>query len=213
MNLGIPQHRQRLIMLSIFVGKDSNKLKIVDDYFESHNLEDLRLEMIPLKRMLRIDYSNNQLYQEAKLSQPNDTPSRTKIWDSNLKIVDEHGIMAHNSATITTKQDRHPNSGNLYFSYQNNRKAHYRFLTPRECFLLMGFDETDYEKVAYKKELSKKNSLFFSRDKMYKLAGNSIVVNVLQQVFNSIIEIDNLFSNAKSKIDFQKQFHDSRAHA
>lgn len=138
MNLGIPQHRQRLIMLSIFVGKDSNKLKIVDDYFESHNLEDLRLEMIPLKRMLRTDYSNIQLYQEAKLSQPNDTPSRTKIWDSNIKIIDEHGIMAHNSATITTKQDRHPNSGNLYFSYQNNRKAHYRFLTPRECFLLMG---------------------------------------------------------------------------
>lgn len=48
---------------------------------------------------------------------------------------------------------------------------------------------------------------------MYKLAGNSIVVNVLQQVFNSIIEIDNLFSKAKSKVDFQKQFRDSRAHA
>ena len=46
--------------------------------------------------------------------------------------------------TITTKQDRHPNSGNIYFNPKND-KSRYRFLTPRECFLLMGFDEKDFD--------------------------------------------------------------------
>ena len=63
-----------------------------------------------------------------------------------LKIIDENGNIADHSATITTKQDRHPNSGNLYFDYPKNKLSKYRFLTPRECFLLMGFDENDYEK-------------------------------------------------------------------
>lgn len=198
LNLGIPQHRKRLIMLSVFVGNDKTKAEIVDNYFKVADLENLKLKMKPLEDMLRINYNKKDIFEEAKLSQPKGTPSRLKIWNNNLKIFDENGNLANNSATITTKQDRHPNSGNLYFDYKNNKRAHFRFLTPRECFLLMGFDEYDYEKVAKRTELSKKKSLFFARDKMYKLAGNSIVVNVLEQIFNSIVDLDNLFSK-KSK--------------
>ncbi len=32
----------------------------------------------------------------------------------------------------------------VYFN-PNDKKSKYRFLTPRECFILMGFDEKDYE--------------------------------------------------------------------
>jgi len=35
--------------------------------------------------------------------------------------------------TITSKQDRYPNAGIIDF------EDYYRFLTPRECFRLMGF--------------------------------------------------------------------------
>lgn len=73
----------------------------------------------------------------------------------------------------------------------------YRFLTPRECFLLMGFDENDYEKIIKNNLASRKGSLFFSRDKMYKLAGNSIVVNVLEQIFDTIVSLDELFFSNK----------------
>lgn len=146
---------------------------------------------------LKLDYSNSKYFNEAKLSQPNPTPSRNTIWDNNLKIIDENGNIADHSATITTKQDRHPNSGNLYFDYPKNKLSKYRFLTPRECFLLMGFDENDYEKIIKNNLASRKGSLFFSRDKMYKLAGNSIVVNVLEQIFDTIVSLDELFFSNK----------------
>ena len=96
--------------------------------------------------------------------------------------------------TITTKQDRHPNSGNIYFN-PNNNKSNYRFLTPRECFVLMGFDEKDYEKIINNNFNSRKNSLFFSRDKMYKLAGNSIVVNMLEAIFEQAMDLNNILYN------------------
>lgn len=51
-----------------------------------------------------------------------------------------------------------------------------RRLTPKECFRLMGFDDNDFEKAA------KVNS----NTQLYKQAGNSIVVNVLEALFKEL---------------------------
>ncbi|MCH5179812.1 MAG: DNA (cytosine-5-)-methyltransferase [Erysipelotrichales bacterium] len=197
LDLGIPQHRKRLLMLSVYVGSDKEKENLLNNYFEikEHKIEDKRLPVKPLVDILKTNYDNKVYFAEALLSQPNATPSRLKIWDDNLKIINEDNIVANNSQTITTKQDRHPNSGNIYFDYENNKKSKYRFLTPRECFLLMGFDESDYNKIISNNIKSRSNALFFSRDKMYKLAGNSIVVNVLEQIFDAIVDIDSIINN------------------
>lgn len=184
-------------MLSIFTNNNSELENKIEDYLNKNDLEQVRIKMTPLSSILKLDYSNSKYFNEAKLSQPNPTPSRNTIWDNNLKIIDENGNIADHSATITTKQDRHPNSGNLYFDYPKNKLSKYRFLTPRECFLLMGFDENDYEKIIKNNLASRKGSLFFSRDKMYKLAGNSIVVNVLEQIFDTIVSLDELFFSNK----------------
>lgn len=48
-----------------------------------------------------------------------------------------------------------------------------RKLTPKECWRLMGFDDEDFEKAAQVN----------SNAQLYKQAGNSIVVNVLQKIF------------------------------
>lgn len=53
-----------------------------------------------------------------------------------------------------------------------------RKLTPKECWRLMGFTDSDYEKAA------KVNS----ETQLYKQAGNSIVVNVLTAIFGQMIE-------------------------
>lgn len=53
-----------------------------------------------------------------------------------------------------------------------------RKLTPKECWRLMGFDDIDFEKA------SKVNS----NTQLYKQAGNSIVVNVLEKVLNNLFE-------------------------
>lgn len=55
-----------------------------------------------------------------------------------------------------------------------------RKLTPKECWRLMGFDDTDFEKA------EKVNS----NSQLYKQAGNSIVVNVLEAIFSSLIKND-----------------------
>ena len=53
----------------------------------------------------------------------------------------------------------------------------YRNLTPTEYFRLMGFTDKDVE-------LLKANGI--SKTQLYKMAGNSIVVNVLEHLFRSI---------------------------
>lgn len=53
-----------------------------------------------------------------------------------------------------------------------------RKLTPKECWRLMGFDDEDFEKA------SKVNS----NTQLYKQAGNSIVVNVLEAIFKELIK-------------------------
>lgn len=51
-----------------------------------------------------------------------------------------------------------------------------RKLTPRECWRLMGFYDEDFEKA---EKVSSNSSL-------YKQAGNSIVVNVLEDIFKQL---------------------------
>ena len=53
-----------------------------------------------------------------------------------------------------------------------------RKLTPKECFRLMGVKDEDYEKCA-------KNQ---SNASLYHLAGDSIVVNVLMEIFKEILK-------------------------
>lgn len=204
MDFGIPQYRKRLIMISVLVDSNETIMNKVNDYFLTHDLNDplylnkLRINHIPLSKLLRTDYSNPSLLDEAKMSQPNKTESRLKIWTNNSKIIDENLILANKVQTITTKQDRHPNSGNLYFDKGDLDKSSYRFLTPRECFLLMGFDEKDYEKLAYSKLKNIKNREFFTRDINYKLAGNSIVVNILEQIFSQIVDINKILESCEN---------------
>jgi DNA (cytosine-5)-methyltransferase 1 len=52
-----------------------------------------------------------------------------------------------------------------------------RKLTPKECWRLMGFDDEDFEKA----------SKVCSNSQLYKQAGNSIVVNVLVEIFTKLL--------------------------
>ncbi|ATZ18718.1 DNA-methyltransferase [Williamsoniiplasma somnilux] len=137
-------------------------------------------------------------------SVPNNTYSRKKIFEDNphlfvknkeeltkninyQKIKD--GYMTLTTRTITTKQDRNPNAGVIDISNTIiekelikrglNNKSRYRFLTPRECFMLMGFESEDFNRVI--KEICRKDILL-------RQAGNSIAVNVLVSIFMHIKE-------------------------
>ena len=55
--------------------------------------------------------------------------------------------------------------------------AKIRKLTPRECWRLMGFDDSDFGKAAE----------VCSNSQLYKQAGNSIVVNVLEGILKNLL--------------------------
>ena len=54
-----------------------------------------------------------------------------------------------------------------------------RKLTPKECWRLMGFDDSDFEKA---------KATGNSDTQLYKQAGNSIVVNVLEEIFKKLLK-------------------------
>lgn len=59
-----------------------------------------------------------------------------------------------------------------------NNDLRIRKLTPKECWRLMGFDDEDYDKA----------SQVNSNTQLYKQAGNSIVVNVLENILKNLLE-------------------------
>ena len=71
------------------------------------------------------------------------------------------------SNTLTTVQ-----KDNYLFDSYRIRK-----LTPRECFRLMGFTDADFDKIKG-----------ISNTQLYKMAGNSIVVNVLEGIFRELFK-------------------------
>ena len=91
---------------------------------------------------------------------------------------------------IILQQDRNPNSGIVIYPNDVKGKSQYRYLTPRECFLLMGFEESDFQKVIDNNFKVNSSRYFFSRERLEKMAGNSIVVNVLEEIFKQLVEID-----------------------
>lgn len=75
--------------------------------------------------------------------------------------------------TITTKQMRCPNSGVVPIG-----QGQYRYLTPKETWLLQGYSEADFEAAA---TVNKKTAL-------YHQAGNSIPVPIFESLFKEIIK-------------------------
>lgn len=53
-----------------------------------------------------------------------------------------------------------------------------RKLTPKECWRLMGFNDEEFEKA----------QAVNSNAQLYKQAGNSIVVNVLEGILKNLLE-------------------------
>lgn len=68
-------------------------------------------------------------------------------------------------------------------------KIRIRKLTPTECYKLMGFTAEDCQKAS---EAGVSNS------QLYKQAGNSIVVNVLEAIFKSLGKTYNEFKPVES---------------
>lgn len=100
-----------------------------------------------------------------------------KIHESARRVYKENGV----SPTIPTCA-----GGNIEPKVQTNYKI--RKLTPLECWRLMGFADEDYWKARKSLEKTYYNGRDRSNSQMYKQAGNSIVVNVLAEIYKSLFK-------------------------
>lgn len=93
-------------------------------------------------------------------------------YDEGLRTRVEKQILP----TITTKNGGGI-SGMPMLKEKEVKNLRIRKLTSKECWRLMGFDDEDFEKA---KEVN-------SDSQLYKQAGNSIVVNVLEAIFKEML--------------------------
>ncbi|MCU4706338.1 DNA cytosine methyltransferase [Mycoplasma sp. CSL7503-lung] len=118
----------------------------------------------------------------------NNTPSRERM----IQLQIEKKKVLNNSKnfvidTVTTKQDRIPNVGIIEYKNNKDNKLPYRFISTKEAYMLMGFEDKDFDSL---KNLIKKNIL--TKESLYRQAGNSIVVQAIKNIFETIKEIEDL---------------------
>ncbi|HGI3069379.1 TPA: DNA cytosine methyltransferase [Streptococcus agalactiae] len=162
MDFGIPQKRERIFVVS-YLGSNN---------FSFNKLESK--ETRPLSEFLEKDvselYTMTQPYMLKFLNKGINNSFRGR-----LKVIKDF------SYTISTKQMRVPNSGIIDIG-----NGKYRYLTERECLRLMGFDDSYIDKL---EEVHPKRKNCTS-SKLYKQAGNSIVVDVLMAIIKEILRME-----------------------
>ena len=177
---GVPQNRERVFVVSILGEHEPYEFlkpiklnKYVKDILE--NTVDNKYYLGKTKDF----FIKNSFSMEEKGNGFRFTP-----------LVRENAQIAK---TITTKAgsrmddnfiiDIESNQEKFEFSSKNkklfkiNNNFRIRKLTPRECFRLMGMKDDDIDKI---------QAVGISNTQQYKMAGNSIVINVLEAIFKNL---------------------------
>lgn len=98
--------------------------------------------------------------------------------NGNIKVLGNYMPSGHDASRIVDNEGIAPtvkeNHGTVTAT---NVGLRIRKLTPKECWRLMGFDDEDFEKAV---EVN-------SNTQLYKQAGNSIVVNVLEKILENLL--------------------------
>ena len=109
-----------------------------------------------------------------------DTSDKRAI--SEMQYINVNNVCFTILSGIQTKIIEYMDTNNLPKELQG-KKFRVRKLTPKECFRLMDVDDSDIEKI---------QATNISKSQQYKMAGNSIVVNVLYHIFRKLlIETEN----------------------
>lgn len=101
-----------------------------------------------------------------------------------VKIVDGFNTNTDGNAFCLTAHYSRVAPSNFFDCVSGHRAAGVihngviRKLTPRECWRLMGFTDEEFDRA----------SKGISNTQLYKMAGNSIVVNVLEAIFTKLME-------------------------
>ena len=173
---GIPQERERVICVSILNGeqfefpKEDVKTTNLEDYLDFRESDDITKSFYDRYKSKIDSRASIEDFENYIDSLPIRKGIGTK--KMNLYTFNEMDAITMPYGTVGTLTCRNVQNYNKKFWY--NRKLYKP--SPKMCWKLMGFDEEDFLKA------SKIND-----DKaLYNQAGNSIVVNVLQIIFQKL---------------------------
>lgn len=159
---GIPQNRERVFTISI--RKDLNQS------FEFPPKEELKLR---LRDMLEDNVDEKYYLPEEKIKFINETKREFE----NYTQYDRYNGWFEQLCRVWKDISPTIHLKSKYIEiYDKNNKI--RRITEKESWLLMGFDKSDFNKA---------KSTGNSDTQLYKQAGNSIVVNVLEEILKNLI--------------------------
>ena len=161
MDFGLPQKRERVFTISMLDGT----------FF---NFGTLEKKKPPHIRELLEDTEEEQYIITAP-SMLERIGKKKGNFNGKLEIIDSF------CTTITTKQNRNPNSGVVDLG-----NGKYRYLTERECWRLQGYSDKDFE-AALKAHPGKPSKL---NGALYKQAGNSIPVPIFESIFKQLLNLN-----------------------
>lgn len=183
---GVPQNRERVFIVSIRKDIDKGTFTFPEKQPLTLRLKDLLESVVDEKYYLKSQRADDLIRQilaktdtgKGMAGIPNVQAVEPKIKRlGNLYDANAGGARAGNTydpdglaPALQTAQggNRQP------LIYENYR---IRKLTPKECFRLMGFTDADFNKIKG-----------ISNTQLYKMAGNSIVVNVLEAIFKQLFK-------------------------
>ncbi|MGM0122708.1 DNA (cytosine-5)-methyltransferase 1 [Enterococcus sp. AZ194] len=152
MDFGLPQNRNRVFCISTLQNAPFN--------FDSLR----KYEMRSIQEFLEMDVHESYTITAPSMLKVIGKPQ--KGFGGYLPIIDEY------CWTITTKQNRNPNSGIIPLG-----DGRFRLLTEKECWLLQGYTDSDFMSAA---TVNGKTAL-------YHQSGNSIPVTIFESIFERIL--------------------------
>ena len=155
-----------------------------------------RMPKVIVKEATKKGYAEAHEGDSINLEQPNSKTRRGRVGRGVAQTLNTAPQQAVVEPTTTRGSDvaatirssiHKQGSRNLIENIKNGRgyegvidsDLRIRKLTPLECWRLMGFDDEDF----YKAESVNSNT------QLYKQAGNSIVVNVLEAIFDNLVDV------------------------
>ena len=174
---GIPQNRERVFVISILgehkeyefpkpIPLDKCIENVLEDEVDEKYYMNKPFHLVDKGHQAELDIKGMDCIKRA-YSIDKVAPTLTGMGGGNTepKILCEGNVN-----TITTVQKD---------NYVVEQAYRIRKLTPRECFRLMGLKDDDIDKI---------QATGLSNSRQYKMAGNSIVVDVLEAIFKNLFK-------------------------